>query len=161
MRNRLLALGLFFAVALAHAPSAALAQTAQTRGDWSAVQALSPGQKISVRTKDGDRLDGRFESASDILIIFERRGRKVSLARDSIHLVQLDRGKSRTRGLLIGLAVGGGVGFAVGGGLYFPHRDDIIGSVVPAFTALGAGVGAAIGGGFGKGNKNETIYEAP
>ena len=161
MRNRLLALGLFAAVLLTQTPSGAHAQVTQTRGDWSAVQALSPGQKISVRTKDGDRLDGRFESASDILINFERGGRKVSLARDSINLVQLDRGKSRKRGLLIGLAVGGGVGFAVGGGLYFPHRDDIVGSVVPAFTALGAGIGAGIGGGFGKGNKNETVYEAP
>ena len=160
MRNRLLALGLL-AVVLAQMPSGALAQGAQTRGDWSAVQALSPGEKISVKTKDGDRLDGRFESASDILIIFERRGRKVSLTRDSIYLVQLDRGKSRTKGLLWGLAVGGGIGFAVGSVLYFPYRDDMVGTTVPATTALGAGIGAAIGGGFGKGNKNETVYEAP
>ena len=159
MGNRLLALGLFIALALA--PASALGRQTQTRGDWSAVQALSPGEKISVKTKDGDRLDGRFESASDILIIFERRGRKVSLARDSIQLVQLARGKSRTRGLLIGMAVGGGIGFAVGGALYFPNRDDIVGSAVPGFTAIGAGIGAAVGGGFGKGNKNVTVYEAP
>jgi hypothetical protein len=159
MGNRLLALGLFFAVALA--PATALARQTQTRGDWSDVQALSPGEKISVKTKDGDRLDGRFESASDILIIFERRGRKVSLARDSIHLVQLDRGKSRKKGLLWGIAIGAGVGFAVGGALYFPHRDDLVDTTVPATTALGAGIGAAIGGGLGKGNKNETVYEAP
>jgi hypothetical protein len=161
MRNRLFTLGLFFASVLAQTPSSALAQTTQPRGDWSDVQALSPGQKISVRTKDGDRLDGRFESASDILIVFERRGRKVSLARDSIHLVQLDRGKSRKRGLLLGIAIGGGIGFAVGGALYFPHRDDMVDTTVPGMTALGAAIGAGIGGGFGKGNKNETVYEAP
>ena len=161
MRNRLAALGLFLAVAPAQAPAAAFAQAAQPRGDWAAVQALSPGQKISVKTKDGDRLDGRFESASDILIIFERRGRKVSLTRDSIYLVQLDRGKSRTKGLLWGIAIGGGIGFAIGSGLYFPYRDDMVGTTVPALTALGAGIGAGIGGGFGKGNKNETVYEAP
>lgn len=161
MRNRLLAFGLFFAVALWQVPAPALAQQAPGRGDWSAVQALSPGEKISVRTKDGDRLDGRFESANDILIVFERRGRKVSLARDSIRLVQLDRGKSRGRGLLWGVAIGSGVGFAVGSALYFPFRDDMVGTTVPALTALGAGIGAGIGGGFGKGNKNETVYEAP
>ena len=159
MGNRLLALGLFIAVTLA--PATALAQQPQTRGDWSAVQALSPGEKISVKTKDGDRLDGRFESASDILIIFERRGRKVSLARDSIRLVQLDRGKSRKKGLLWGIAIGGGVGFAVGSALYFPHRDDMVDTTVPGMTAIGAAIGAGIGGGFGKGNKNETVYEAP
>jgi hypothetical protein len=161
MRNGLLALGLFCAVALAQAPSAALAQTSGTRGDWAAVEALSPGRKIVVRMKDGDRFHGRFDSATDILLVFEKDGRKVSFARDSIYRVQLDRGNSRKKGLLWGLAAGGGVGFAVGGALYFPHRDDLVGSVVPAFTALGAGIGAGIGGGFGKGNKNETIYEAP
>jgi hypothetical protein len=159
MGNRLLALGLFLAVTLA--PATALARQTQTRGDWSAVQALSPGEKISVKTKDGDRLDGRFESANDILIIFERRGRKVSLARDSIHLVQLDRGKSRKRGLLYGVLIGGGVGFAVGRALYFPFRDDKVGTTVPSTTAMGMAIGAGIGGGFGKGNKNETVYEAP
>ena len=161
MRNRLLALGLFLAVVCAPASAFAQAARTETRGDWSAVQALSPGEKISVRTKDGDRLDGRFESASDILIVFERRGRKVSLARDSIGLVQLDRGKSRKKGVLWGIAIGGGIGFAVGGVLYFPHRDDMVDTTVPAMTALGAGIGAGIGGGFGKGNKNETVYEAP
>ncbi len=160
MRNRLFALGLFLAVALAQMP-AALAQTTVTRNDWAAVEALSPGQKIVVKMKDGDRFHGRFESATDILLVFEKDRRKVSFARDSIYRVQLDRGNSRKKGLLWGVAVGGGIGFAVGGALYFPHRDDIIGSVVPAFTALGAGIGAGIGGGFGKGNNNETIYQAP
>jgi hypothetical protein len=161
MRNRLFALGLSLAFALALAPADALAQGAAPRGDWAAVEALSPGQKISVRMKDGDRFSGRFESANDLLLVFERQGRKVSFARDSIYLVQLDRGHSRRKGLLFGLAVGGGVGFAVGSALYFPYRDDMVGTTVPALTALGAGIGAGIGGGFGKGNKNETIYEAP
>ncbi len=161
MRNRLLALGLFFAVALAQAPAAFAQTSSTTGGDWGAVQALSPGQKIVVRMKDGDRFSGRFDNATDLLLVFTKDGRQVSFARDSIYRVQLDRGKSRKRGLLWGLALGGGIGFGIGGALYFPHRDDIIGTTVPAFTALGAGIGAGIGGGFGKGNKNETIYEAP
>ena len=109
MRNRLFALGLCLAVALALATPAALAQKTQTRGDWPVVQALSPGEKIVVRTKDGDRFTGRFDNASDILLVFEDDGRKVSLARDSIRLVQLNRGKSRLKGILVGAAIGGGI----------------------------------------------------
>ncbi|MCA1636522.1 MAG: hypothetical protein LC802_23245, partial [Acidobacteria bacterium] len=155
------ALGLFLVVTLAQTTPAALAQGTQTRSDWAALQTLSPGEKIVVKTKDGDRFTGRFESASDILLVFEDDGRKVSLARDSIRRVQLNRGKSRLKGLLFGAAIGGGIGFAVGGALYFPNRGDIVGTTVPGATALGASIGAGIGAGFGKGNKNETIYEAP
>ena len=161
MRNRLFALGLFLAVALAQTTPAALAQKTQTRGDWAALQTLSPGEKIVVKTKDGDRFTGRFESASDILLVFEDDGRKVSLARDSIRLVQLNRGKSRLRGMLFGAAIGGGIGLGVGSVLYLPYRDDIAGTTVPAAAALGASIGAGIGAATAKGNKNETIYEAP
>jgi hypothetical protein len=161
MRNRLFALGIFLAFALAQAPAAAFAQETRPLGSWPVVQALSPGQKIVVRLKDGDRFHGRFDSASDILLVFEKDGRKVSFARDSIYRVQLDRGNSRKKGLLWGVAIGGGIGFAIGGALYFPHRDDIVGTTVPGMTAIGMGIGAGIGGGFGKGNNNETIYEAP
>jgi hypothetical protein len=37
----------------------------------------------------------------------------------------------------------------------------MVGSTVPASAALGAMIGAGIGAATGKGNKNETVYEAP
>jgi hypothetical protein len=131
------------------------------RNDWSAVQALSPGEKIVVRTKDGDRLTGRFDSASDILLNFTHDGRKVSLTRESIQRVQINRGKSHAKGALFGAAIGAGAGFTAGAIVYFPARDDIVGTTVPGATALGLAIGAGIGAALGKGNKNETIYEAP
>jgi hypothetical protein len=172
LTRRLLTLWLALAFALAHGPAAAaqnryaggFAQPAAAeppRADWSAVQSLSPGQKIVVRTKEGDRLTGRFDSATDLLVNFTDGGRKVSLTRESIRLVQLDRGNSRLRGPLVGALIGAGAGFAVGSIIYFPYRDDITGATVPGFTALGAGIGAGIGAATGKGNKNETVYEAP
>ena len=167
MRNILFAL--CTALALAHAQGpAALAQTrgawAQARaasGDWSAVQALSPGQKTVVRTKDGDRLTGRFDSASDLLINFTDGRRKISLTRESVRRVQLDRGNSRGRGILFGMAVGAAAGFGFGSAIYFPYRDDMVGASVPVAAAMGAAIGAGIGAATGKGNKNETVYEAP
>ena len=154
----------WLALAFALAPGAAPA-AAQTRGrvldDWSAVQTLSPGQKIVVRTKDGDRLTGRFDSASDLLINFTDGRRKVSLTRESIRLVQLDRGNSRGKGALFGALIGAGAGFAVGSVLYFPFRDDMVGATVPVSAAMGMAIGTGVGLATGKGNKNETVYEAP
>ena len=160
MRNRLFALGLALLFTLAQT-AAAPAQTRGAPDDWSAVQALSPGEKIVVRTKDGDRLTGRFDSASDLLINFTDGRRKVSLTRESIRRVQLDRGNSRGKGILFGAAVGAAAGFGVGSALYFPFRDDMVGATVPVSAAMGLLIGAGIGAATGKGNKNETVYEAP
>ena len=168
MTSRLLTLALVFALALV--PATAAAQTkfapvlakpaAAPPADWSAVQTLSRGQKIVVRTMDGDRLTGRFDSATDLLLNYEEdNGRKVSLKRESIKLVQLNRGKSRLNSALLGAAIGGGGGLAIGGWAY--AQGDFHPSVVYGPGLLGAGIGAGIGGALGKGNKNETIYEAP
>ena len=160
MTNRFFALALALLFTLAPAAQASAA-TPEPVADWSAVQSLSAGQKIIVRTKDGDRLSGRFDSANDLLINFTDGRRKISLTRESVKLVQLDRGNSRGRGTLFGAAIGAGAGFAVGSILYFPFRDDMVGSTVPVSSALGMAIGAGVGEATGKGNKNETVYEAP
>ncbi len=161
MTQRLLKLGLALAFALAQGTAAAAQTRARPLDDWSAVQTLSPGQKIVVRTKDGDRLTGRFDSANDLLLNFADGKRKVSLTRESVRLVQLDRGNSRAKGALFGALVGAGAGFAFGSALYFPFRDDMVGATVPVSAAMGMAIGTGIGASTGKGNKNETVYEAP
>jgi len=161
MSRLLIAPALALVLALAPAlPAAAQTRAPHRQPDWSAVQALAPGEKLVVRTKDGDRVAGRFISASDILLVIRHDETEMSFARDNVRLVQLNRGKSRLRGTLLGTAIGAGAGFAISGALYFPHRDEIIGAIVPGATALGAGIGAGIGAALAKGNKNETVYEA-
>jgi hypothetical protein len=155
-----LAAGLALAFALSMSSPAA-AQTRRAADDWSAVQSLSTGEKIVVRTKDGDRLTGRFDSATDLVINFTDGRKKISLTRESVRRVQIDRGNSRLRGTLVGAAIGAGAGFAVGAVLYFPYRDDMTAATVPGFTGLGAAIGAGFGAATGKGSKNDTIYEAP
>jgi hypothetical protein len=167
VRNRLFAIGLALAFALAQAPYAsaqtrvAWAQARAASGDWSAVQSLSQGRKIIVRTKDGDRLTGTFDSATDLLVNFTDDGRKISLTRESIRLVQLNRGKSRLNGALVGAAIGGGAALAIGGWAYSQAGGDFNGLVIYGPGLVGAGIGAGIGASLGKGNKNETVYEAP
>ncbi len=162
MYKRLIApaLALIFALAPMF-PVAARQRAVAAPAAWSAVQALAPGEKVVVRTKDGDRVTGRFVSASDILLVIKHDETDMTFARDNVRLVQLNRGKSRLKGALFGAGIGAAGGFAVGGSLYFPHRDEIIGAVVPGATVLGAGIGAGIGAALAKGNKNVTIYEAP
>lgn len=160
MTNRFFALTLALLLTLTPSLAASAAEPAAP-ADWSAVQALKPGEKIVVRTKDGDRLTGRFDSASDLLLNFTDGRKKISLTRESIRRVQLDRGNSRGKGVLFGAAVGAAAGFAFGAVLYFPYRDDMVGSTVPVSAAMGMAIGAGLGAATGKGNKNVTVYEAP
>ena len=161
MTHRLLALGLALAFALAQGGPASAQTRVRALDDWSAVQALSQGQKTVVRTKDGDRLSGRFDSANDLLINFTDGKRKVSLTRESVRLVQLDRGNSRAKGALFGFAIGAAAGFGVGALFYFPNQDDAVGAGVPIGAAMVAAIGTALRTATGKGNNHETGCEAP
>ncbi len=158
MRTRFFALTAAIIFAFAQVPAAyARGANAAAGSDWSTVQALTPGEEISVRLKDGDRLTGRFDSATEQNISFTHDGHKVSLTRESIRNVKTSRGKNRLKGALVGAAAGGGLGTAGGG--YLVAR----GANVPALvggSVLGAGVGAAVGAALGLGTNYETVYEA-
>ncbi|HEX7957551.1 MAG TPA: hypothetical protein VF508_11445 [Pyrinomonadaceae bacterium] len=156
MRNRLYALGLalLFTLSLSAPASAA---TPKAAADWSAVQTLTPGEKVAVSTKDGDRLKGRFESASDADINFTHDGRRVTLRRDSIRRVEVGH-KNRWKGALLGAGVGGGAG--AGAGTYLLSRTDhLTMTAIPAGLAIGAGAGAAFGAAVGLGTDYDTVYE--
>ena len=129
MTNRLFALGLALVLTLSQA-APALAATPAPAADWTAVRTLSPGEKVAVSTMDGDRLKGRFESATDADINFTHEGRKVTLRRDSIKRVEVGR-PNRLKGALIGAGVGGG-----------------------------AGAGALFGAAVGMGTDYSTVYES-
>jgi hypothetical protein len=160
MTTKFFALASAFALALALvAPTAA--QARQATNAWSAVQSLAPGTKIVVRTKDGDKLSGRFESADDQGINFARDGKRVTLTRESIRRVQVNRGKDRLKGALFGAGIGGGIGLGGGVAVIGLDPNRTLGNPIPAGIAVGAGAGAALGAAFGLGSKNETIYEAP
>ena len=159
MRTKIFALGLTLLLASGGAAPAA-AQDASARGNWAAVQSLQAGEKLVVKTVDGRRETGRFESANDLLLIVERGGRKVAYERDRVRLVQINRGKSRAKSAALGAAIGGG-GLAIGAGIYDAADGDFVGAFIPAVALIGAGIGAGIGALIPKGNKNVTIYEAP
>jgi len=157
MRNRLFALGLTLFFILAQT-APAFARTPNVPADWSAVQALSDGEKVSVRTKDGDRLKGRFDSASETEISFTQDGRKVTLRRDSIRRVEVGH-RNRWKGALVGAALGGGAGS--GSATFLLSRTDhLTMNAIPAGLFIGAGAGAAFGAATGLGTSYHTVYEA-
>jgi hypothetical protein len=157
MRNRIFALGLALLFTLVQA-APALASTPKPAADWSAVQTLSPGEKVRVSTKDGDRLKGRFESATDADINFTEGGRRVTLRRDSIKSVEIGY-KARLLGAIVGATLGGGAG--AGSATYLLSRTDhLTMNAIPAGLLIGAGAGAAFGAATGLGTSYRTVYEA-
>jgi hypothetical protein len=156
MTNRFFALALALLFTLA--PVAHVSAATPEPADWSAVQSLSPGQKVRISTRDGDRLKGRFESANGTDINFTQDGRTVTLRRDTVKRVEVGH-KNRWKGALLGAGVGGGAG--AGAGTYLLSRTDhLTMSAIPAGLALGAGAGAAFGAAVGLGTDYETVYEA-
>ncbi len=157
MRNRLFALTLALIFTLA--PSAAAsAATPQSSADWSDVQTLSPGEKVRVSTRDGDRLKGRFDSATETDINFTHEGRKVTLRRDSIKRVEVGH-RNRLNGALLGAGIGGGAGTGAGFGLV-AASDHFDMTTIPTGAFVGAGIGAAIGAAVGLGTDYDTVYES-
>ena len=157
MRNSIFALTLALLFALAPSPSVSAA-TPGPAADWSAVRTLSPGEKVAVSTKDGDRLKGRFESASEAEINFTHDGRKVTFRREHVGRVEVGR-RDRLKGALVGAGVGAGAGTGAGFGLV-GASDHFEMSTIPAGAFVGAGIGAAVGAAVGLGTKYETVYES-
>lgn len=158
MTNRFFAptLALLFTLSLSAPASAATPKAAAA--DWSAVQTLSPGEKVRVSTRDGDRLKGRFESATDTDINFRHDGRTVTLRRDHIKRVEVGS-SNRWKGALLGGGIGTGVG-AGAGGYMVARTDHFGGDPLPVGMAVGAGIGAAVGAAVGFGTDYQTLYEA-
>ena len=158
MTNRLFALTLALLFTFTQAGTAAAGTPKAPVADWTAVQAISPGQKVRVSTKDGDRLKGRFESANETDINFTEDGRRVTLKRDSIKRVEVGH-KNRWKGALLGAGVGGGAG--AGSATFLLSRTDhLTMKAIPAGFFIGAGAGAAFGAATGLGTSYRTVYEA-
>lgn len=116
------------------------AEKARSESDWTVLQALQPGARVSVLLQDGKYVDGRFEAWSpDAIDVAAKRGVQ-TIRSDDARRVTVQEKRSRWRGALIGGLIGFGVGFAVGAASagYIMDRND------PGFSGR-AGIGAGIG----------------
>jgi hypothetical protein len=139
--------------------------TAQTAlNDWSRLNAVASGSKLSVKLKDGKKVEGTLQSVSDSGLSLRVKNADRELRRDDIQTVHEISNKSVKKATLIGLGVGAGAG-AVLGIAGDASNDDgfekIDNAAAGAVTILGAGVGALSGFLIGKsGKKRVLIYEA-
>src|SRR4051812_45455819 len=79
-------------------------------GDWSAINSVPSGDKLSFKLRNGQTVEGKFASSSNEAVSLSVNGKSMDVKRDEVlsvrHLVR----KSVTQATLIGLAVGAGGG---------------------------------------------------
>lgn len=141
-------------------PVTLLAQTGTN--DWSRLSSVASGTKLSVKLKDGKKVDGMFSAVSDTSISLTVKNAAKEIRREDVASVHQVSKKGAGKATLIGL----GVGTALGGGLAIAAETDDDGfpvknSVSAGFVALTAGVGALAGYLIGRtGNKRVLLYES-
>ena len=133
--------------------------------DWSTVMAISPGEKLSVETKDGKKVKGRLRSVSDSMLSLDRGSKTSDLSRDSVSRVYRlvgSAGKSVGKAAAIGAGVGGGAGIGVGiasGGYEDLSRGQVAGILGLVGAGIGAGIGAIVGG-LGSKETRVLVYQS-
>jgi hypothetical protein len=154
-------IALFCAVVLIIGLTAPAALAQQPAADnWAAVQAITPGDEIVITLKTNKETKGKFLDAGASEVSIERKGKRESVAKDTIAQIQLIKGKAKKgQWALIGAGVGAGTGFGIGQTKNGPNVDDGT-TYVFVGTLIGTGIGAATGYIFGMTRrKRELIYQ--
>lgn len=131
-------------------------------GDWSRLNSVTTGSKLSVKQKNGKTVEGKLIAVSDSGLSLTVNGKSVDVKREDVSSVSQTTKKSATKATLIGLGVGAGAGAGIGlagsGGDNFANLDH---AVTAGLTVLGAGAGALTGYLIGRsGRKKVLIYQA-
>jgi len=129
------------------------------RGNWDKVRKTEPGSKLTIKTKAGQKHDGRVKeiTADSITLSPKGGGGDVELKREEIVEIRKKSG-AQAAGYA---ALLGGVGFAGGYGIGYGIGEAKNSRFRPEYpiAAVGAGVGAVIGAIIG--SKGQVIYKAP
>ncbi len=108
-------------------------------GRWEKVEILGRGSEIVVTTRDGSRLEGRFEEITDQEIVVLIEGRGIQVPRNAVAEILLVKHREKHRGLLM-LGIGAAGGFLIG----WNNRGDEV-ALGYATIPVSVGVGAAAG----------------
>jgi hypothetical protein len=137
-------------------PLALAAQTAPT--DWSSLNGLTSGTKLSVKLKDGTKVDGNLAGVSDTTLSLTVKKARKEMRREDIASVHAVVGKSAGMATLIGMGVGAGVG--AGMGVAADASDNALevhNGVTAGMAVVGAAVGALTGFLVGKTTKKRVL----
>ena len=164
IRTRQLATIVILVTSFLLSPVTLMAQVGTS--DWSRLNSVANGSKLSVKLKNGKKVDGTFSSVSDTALTVMVKNTSTEIKRDDVRSVHQVGGTSVTKSTLIGLGAGAGAGAllgAVGEAADDDHSFEVIdGTAVTAgLTVLGATAGAITGFIIGKTRKKKVLlYEA-
>ncbi len=137
------------------APALARAQSA--KDSWDNLKQLKPGQRVKVVDKQMKTLKGEFVSFTDEAISLREKNGEQSVERAKVVRVSVRDTSHRTRNMLLGAAIGGGIAVAATiVPLAANSNEGNSCGVCVAGIAAGFGGGAALGAIPG----NRTVYRA-
>jgi len=134
--------------------------------DWSRVTAVPTGNKLSVKLKNGKKIDGTLSRATDTSLMLLVKNASTEVKRDDIRTVHQVGGTSVTKSTLIGLGAGAGAGAILGAVGAATDDDNSFGDINDAVgagitTVLGAMAGAITGFAVGMTRKKRVLlYES-
>lgn len=167
-RNKLrISLALVATILFSSVTLAAQDLKGSTTGDWSRLNTVTSGSKLSVKLKNGKTVEGRLTSVSEASLSLSVKDKSVELKRPDILSVYQTSKKSATKATLIGMGVGAGAGAGIGlAATAADNNNDFNISKIDhvataALTIIGAGAGALTGYLIGRsGRKKVLIYQA-
>lgn len=135
---------------------------AQGQRDWSSVQAVGTGERLIVKQKDGETIEGGMIEANESNLTLSRKGKVINISRDNIRHIHHSTGKAaKAKWALIGAGIGGAAGAGIGVAKASPNVDDSE-IYIPIGLVIGAGAGAVTGLFIGQSRRQRTlIYQAP
>lgn len=125
---------------------------------WEDLNGKILNKKVSVEEHGGNKHQGiAREVSANSLALTSESGDRVNVSREDVKKVKV---RSRAKGMLWGLAIGGGLGALVGGLGYrsFENEGGEAGTVAALSVATLAGAGVGIGAASGA---MQTVYQAP
>lgn len=148
-------------------PNTLVSQTVSgTKEEWEVVKALVAGDKVTVRLKDGKKVEGTVSGVSDTQLTLTRGTAARDLNRASISKVYRIVSRSAGRSIGKSTAMGAGIGFGIGAGVGIAggtYEDletaGLVGLLGGLGAAIGAGIGAVVGAVYVKPGR-VLIYEA-
>lgn len=125
-----------------------------TKKEWSGLTALSSGETIKVKLRNGKPVTGRFAGLHDADIVVRTRQGEHVIPKTDIQRISVRRPAAKYAPL-IGLATGFGVMVGILG-----NGGDLVASGYAAYLGAGAGIGYLGGWLVGKAAPDKVVYDA-
>ena len=143
-------------------PVTLVAQTGTN--EWSRLSAATSGTKLSVKLKDGKKVEGTFTSVSDTSLSLTVKNAAKEIRREDIASVHEVSKKGAGKATLIGAGIGAGVGAGLGIASEQNDEDSFLetpASITAGMIVVTTGIGALTGFLIGRsGKKRVLLYES-